>query len=128
MCGAPAYTRSIDGMPTQLEPMDIDLVYYTLTERGGAVRGGALRLHRCDTERVRRFQTDLSTKAAVFNESIARSLELTCSKCEARPGQECINLVDRSRSKRWPHDERLRAAITLMLAHPTQPKAEDGNN
>lgn len=124
LCGAPAFTRMLDGVPTQFEPMALDLVYYTLSERNTAIRGGAMRLHRCNIEAVRAFQTDQETKAAVFNESIERAMELHCSKCDARPGQECINLVDRSRAKRWPHDERLRAAITLMLSNPTPTQGE----
>lgn len=117
MCGAPAITKRMDGQYVQFERKDINETYYTVTERGQIVRGGALAIHVCDPERVAAYDGEEKDKAHAFNEVLSYALELRCpnGKCGAEPGFPCINLIDRAKSKMWPHDERMRAGYIASV-------------
>ena len=119
ICGQPATTRMLDGNPLRFEPYTkLPAEYfpmYSLTENGNVQRGGVLMMHVCDEDIAERFQGEEQTKYNAQLRIMESAMSQPCPKCQASSGEACMNLVSRTRTKRWPHDERVRDGFVALV-------------
>ena len=113
MCGAMVIMVRVKdtSLFVAMDNAPIDFPYWTIGDYGYAQKGGALVEHSCKPGVVEQFMSTWLGNVNLHYELNAQAMQRKCSKCGAKPGEACINLMERHRHgkeipTKSPHPER----------------------